>query len=123
MTRRILIIDDDAAVRDTIGQILGERGYEVLIAENGQRGLAIFRADRPDLIVTDIVMPVMEGLQTIKEIRRERPDMKIVAVSGGSRGSRHNFLEIARELGAWDVIVKPFDPDDFVDCIDRCFGG
>jgi DNA-binding response OmpR family regulator len=122
VSKRILIIDDDLAVRDTLIAILEERGYEVITAVNGQQGLAVFRRERPDLLVTDIVMPVKEGLQTIREIREEWPDMKIIAISGGSRTQRHDFLEIARQLGAWDVVVKPFDPDDFLARIDRCLG-
>jgi DNA-binding response OmpR family regulator len=121
MSKRILIIDDDLVVRDTLITILEERGYEVITAVNGEQGLAIFRRERPDLLVTDIVMPVKEGLQTIREIREEWPDMKIIAISGGSRTERHDFLEIARQLGAWDVVVKPFDVDDFVARVDRCF--
>ena len=122
MSKRILIIDDDLAVRDTLIAILEDRGYEVITAVNGQQGLAVFRRELPDLLVTDIVMPVKEGLQTIREIREERPDMKIIAISGGSRTERHDFLEIARQLGAWDVIVKPFDAEDFVARVDRCLG-
>jgi DNA-binding response OmpR family regulator len=122
VSKRILIIDDDLAVRDTLIAILEDRGYEVITAVNGQQGLAVFRRELPDLLVTDIVMPVKEGLQTIREIREERPDMKIIAISGGSRTERHDFLEIARQLGAWDVIVKPFDVDDFVARVDRCLG-
>jgi DNA-binding response OmpR family regulator len=121
LSKRILIIDDDLAVRDTLIAILEDRGYEVMTAVNGQQGLAVFRRERPDLLVTDIVMPVKEGLQTIREIREERPDMKIIAISGGSRTERHDFLEIARQLGAWDVVVKPFDAEDFVARVDRCF--
>jgi DNA-binding response OmpR family regulator len=121
LSKRILIIDDDLAVRDTLIAILEDRGYEVMTAVNGQQGLAVFRSERPDLLITDIVMPVKEGLQTIREIREERPDMKIIAISGGSRTERHDFLEIARQLGAWDVVVKPFDSEDFVARVDRCF--
>jgi DNA-binding response OmpR family regulator len=122
MSKRILIIDDDLAVRDTLITILADHGYEVITAVNGEQGLAVFRRERPDLLVTDIVMPVKEGLQTIREIREEWPDMKIIAISGGSRTERHDFLEIARQLGAWDVVVKPFDVDDFVARVDRCLG-
>jgi DNA-binding response OmpR family regulator len=123
MTKRILIIDDDLAVRHTLTAVLEERGYEVIAAANGQLGIAAFRRERPDLLVTDIVMPVKEGLQTIREIRQEQPDMRIIAISGGSRTERHDFLEIARELGAWDVIVKPFDPDDLAARVLSCLAG
>jgi DNA-binding response OmpR family regulator len=122
MSKRILIIDDDLAVRDALITILEEHGYEVITAVNGAEGLAVFRRERPDLLVTDIVMPVKEGLQTIREIREEWPDVKIIAISGGSRTERHDFLDIALQLGARDVIVKPFDVDDFVVRVGRCLG-
>jgi DNA-binding response OmpR family regulator len=120
--RHILVIDDDEAVRTTLEVVLKEQGYEVTLSNDGLSGLAAFRARRPDLVITDIVMPVKEGLQTIKDIRREQPDVKIIAVSGGSRGGRHNFLDTARALGARDVILKPFDIDDFVARVNRCLG-
>jgi DNA-binding response OmpR family regulator len=122
VSRSVLVIDDDSAVRATLAVVLEEHGYRVFQSENGQTGLAAFRAHNPDLIVTDIVMPVKEGLQTIIDIRRERPGMRIIALSGGSRRGRHDFLDIARELGAWDVIVKPFDVEDFLARVDRCLG-
>jgi DNA-binding response OmpR family regulator len=120
MTRRILVIDDDAAVRETIMQTLDERGYEVITAENGALGLAASRRARPDLAITDIVMPVMEGLQTIRELRRERPAMPIVAISCGSHAGRNVLLDIARQLGAWEVLVKPFDLDELAARVECC---
>jgi CheY-like chemotaxis protein len=120
MIRRVLVIDDDAGVRETIKQTLDERGYEVVTAVNGARGLAAFRDARPDLAVTDIVMPVMEGLQTIREMRRERPDLPIIAISAGDRAARRDFLEIARQLGVREIVVKPFDPDEFAALVENC---
>jgi CheY-like chemotaxis protein len=120
MIRRILVIDDDAGVRETIKQTLDDRGYEVITATNGALGLAALRGARPDLAITDIVMPVMEGLQTIREMRRERPDLPIIAISAGDRTARHDFLEIAKQLGVWEVVVKPFDPDEFAAVVESC---
>jgi DNA-binding response OmpR family regulator len=120
MTRRILVIDDDAGVLETIRVALEEEGYEVVTAENGDSGLAAFRRRLPDLVITDIVMPVTEGLQTIREIRRLRPALPILAASAGGRSGQHDFLDIARQLGAWDVIAKPFDPDELVARVKSC---
>ena len=120
MSQRILVIDDDAGVRETIRIALEAEGYEVVDASDGQQGLAAFRRRVPDLVITDIVMPVTEGLQTIREIRRLRPAAPILAVSAGGRGGQHDFLQIARSLGAWEVIAKPFDPDELVARVKSC---
>jgi DNA-binding response OmpR family regulator len=117
---RILVIDDDTGVRETIRQTLDERGYEVITAVNGALGLAAFRDAPPDLAITDIIMPVMEGLQTIRALRCERPEMPIIAMSAGARGARHDLLEIARQLGVWEIVVKPFDPDDLAALVESC---
>ena len=117
---RILVIDDDSAARDTIVQVLEDGGYQVTSAEDGRVGLASFRREPPDLVITDIIMPEKEGIQTITEMRGERPGTKIIAISGGGRIGNTDFLRIARHLGAMDVIPKPFDPDDLLSCVGRC---
>ena len=117
---KILVIDDDVVVRTAMVQFLEDLGYDVVSAEDGQRGMRLFRNEKPDLVITDIIMPEQEGIQTIAEIRRERPDAKVIAVSGGGRIGNTDFLKIARQLGATDVIAKPVDPDDFAARIERC---
>ena len=117
---KILVIDDDVVVRTAMVQFLADLGYDVVSAEDGQRGMRLFRSEKPDLVITDIIMPEKEGIQTIAEIRRERPDAKVIAVSGGGRVGNTDFLKIARQLGATDVIAKPVDPDDFAARIERC---
>jgi DNA-binding NtrC family response regulator len=120
---KILVIDDDVIVRETIVQILEDGGYQVLSAEDGKRGMAAFRSERPDLVITDIIMPEQEGIQTITEIRAVKPDAKIIAISGGGRIGNTDFLKIARHLGAFDAIAKPFDPDDLLTRVGRCLNG
>ena len=92
----------------------------MITAVNGALGLTAFRDAPPDLAITDIIMPVMEGLQTIRALRCERPEMPIIAMSAGARGARHDLLEIARQLGVWEIVVKPFDPDDLAALVESC---
>lgn len=112
--QKILVIDDNIAVRNTLTQILESAGYQVVCAEDGQRGLNVFRAEQPDLVITDIIMPEKEGIETIRDIRHECPNAKIIAISGGGRGGNNDYLKVARQLGASDVIAKPLDPDQFI---------
>ena len=106
---KILVIDDDYLVRYTLARLLRAKGYEVVTAADGERGMIEFRNAAPDLVITDIIMPEQEGIETIRLMRRERPDAKIIAISGGARIGDLDVLEIARKLGADDVIHKPFD--------------
>jgi len=120
---KILVIDDDVLVRDTITRILERKGYQVLVAGDGARGVSMFRSEQPDLVITDIIMPEKEGLATIREIREECPNAKIVAISGGARIGNMEFLDIAGKLGASEIIAKPFDPSDLLNLVSRCLGG
>ncbi len=118
--KKVLIIDDNDAVRGTIARLLELAGYETVSAGDGNEGLVRMRQDRPDLIITDIIMPVKEGIETIRQILVEQPCAKIIANSGGGRHGNMDFLEAARKLGAIDVIEKPFDPDDLVQRVSYC---
>jgi DNA-binding response OmpR family regulator len=117
---KVLVIDDDAMVRASIVHILEDGGYAVLTAKDGIRGMVAFRSEHPDLVITDIVMPDQEGIQTINEMRRERPDAKIIAISGGGLLGNTDFLKFARVLGATDTIAKPFDPNELLIIVKTC---
>jgi CheY-like chemotaxis protein len=121
--QKILVIDDDSLVRDTLVRVLERRGYQVLVASDGLRGLSMFRSEQPDLVITDIIMPEKEGIETIREIRGECPDAKIIAISGGARIGNMDFLDFAGKLGASEIIPKPFDPTDLVTVVSRCLDG
>ena len=118
--QRILIIDDDDAVRLTIRLLLHKHGYEVGCATNGKEGLEMIGVFKPDLVISDIIMPEKEGIETIRDIRGEVPDAKIIAISGGGRIGNTDFLKIARQLGASDIVAKPLDPDHFLDVVKNC---
>lgn len=116
---RILLIDDEAPVLHTLQLLLEESGYAVTVARNGKDGVAAFRAGRPDLVLTDIIMPDQEGIETIMQIRRDCPDARIIAMSGGGRIGNSDFLAIASALGADATIAKPFEVDDLLILVQR----
>lgn len=117
---KILIIDDDELVRATLKRVLRGSDHEVLTAFDGRHGLAVFAQEPADLVITDIIMPDQEGLETIREIRRQAPDTKIIAISGGSRLGNIDYLEMAQKLGAAEILNKPFDPTALLAGIARC---
>lgn len=99
---RILVIDDDASIRFLLRGLLEMQGYDVIEAENGSEGLQCYWAESPDLVITDMQMPVMDGMQLILELRRACPRAKIIAMSGGQR-----TLNLARPL-TQRTFEKPF---------------
>jgi DNA-binding response OmpR family regulator len=115
---RILLIEDDDAVRDTLHEILKQLGYDVTEARDGKQGLALFKAAGADVVITDIVMPEMEGMQVIRELRQIDPAVKIIAMSGGGRQSAQDYLKVARILGAVRILPKPF-PSQILDATIR----
>jgi len=104
---RILIIDDDPQILDMIGQTLEREGHEVIDASDGKEGLKLYRENPTDLIITDIIMPEKEGIETIMELRRDFPDVKIIAISGGGRIDAEQYLSMAQKLGAQRTFAKP----------------
>jgi DNA-binding response OmpR family regulator len=120
---RILIIDDDAALRRTMGKILERMGHSVEEAEDGAMGLSLFRKGGHDLVVTDLLMPEKEGIETIMELRAEAPGVKILAVSGGMSLDRTGLLEDAEALGADASLPKPFGVEAFTAAVDELLRG
>ena len=116
---KILVIDDDDLLRRVVEKVLILGGHQVLAAADGALGMAIFRKERPEIVVTDIIMPEQEGLGTIMMMRRERPEARIIAMSGGGRMGNLDVLEAAHALGSDEVIAKPFLPRDLLDLINR----
>lgn len=116
----ILIVDDDAPVRRTLEKILSKQGYEVVVAADGREGAMLFRHRRPDLVITDLIMPNQEGLGMIARIRAEDPGARIIAISGGGRVGNTDFLKMARMVGAMETMAKPFAMDDILARVRRC---
>jgi DNA-binding NtrC family response regulator len=105
---RILLLDDEERVIRALTATLRTDGHEVISATNGRDGLRILNDEAMDLVVTDIVMPQQEGLETIAEIRRIFPDLPVIAMSGGGVGSAGEYLDLALAFGAHRTIEKPF---------------
>jgi CheY-like chemotaxis protein len=117
---KILFIDDDAHTGDIFKQILEEAGHEVVAARDGVQGLALYRKTPADLIITDILMPVKDGMHVINELKRDFPNVKIIAISGSDEDERRQFFfDVSRILGAKRTFQKPVDPGDLLAAIDE----
>lgn len=117
---RILIIDDDASVRLTLRSTLEAVGHVVTEAADGSEGIEQFIAESSELVITDILMPNKEGLETIMNLRKIKRNLRIVAISGGGRIKAVDFLEAAKDLGADAVLKKPFHMADLLNVVDSC---
>lgn len=106
---RILVIDDDEQMRTLLRQVMEWAGHEVFEAGDGRAGMLKQRKERVDLVITDLIMPEQEGLETITSLKKEYPRVKIIAISGGGRIGPEAYLPAAQELGADRVFSKPFD--------------
>jgi CheY-like chemotaxis protein len=107
----ILVIDDDEQVRRVIVRILAAAGHVVREAADGRAGLRLFRAMRPRLVITDLVMPEQEGIETIRTMSREAPEIPILAISGAAGPL---YLPMATSLGATATLAKPFGADELL---------
>src|SRR5687768_3683959 len=97
--KTILIIEDDDQLRRMLVATLTKEGYEVRAAQNGVDGMARFNESKPDLVITDLIMPQKEGLETIQEMKLQDPKIKILAISGGSPKAEMDFLPLAKRFG------------------------
>jgi len=115
---RILVIDDDAEVLQLLKRILNKAGHEVVVAANGKIGVELYRQEKPDLIITDMIMPEMEGAETIIMIRSECLDAKIIAISGGSEtiGSS-TCLSVGKVAGAARTLCKPLTQQEVLNAV------
>ncbi len=111
---RVLLIDDDAELLRQMSTAFAGAGHLVQGAQDGQVGMKCFLAAPADLVVTDIIMPNREGIETIVALRNANPEVKIVAVSGGYRIGPSEILDLARHVGADAVLQKPFRPSELV---------
>ncbi len=107
---RILVIDDDLMLGELIRRVLTFDHHQVITAASGVEGLSKYQSMRPDLVITDIIMPDKDGIEAIIEIRRLSSLVPVIAMSAGGRVNSPDFLKIALALGATAVLTKPFTP-------------
>jgi len=123
VSKRILLIDDEEAVRLTVGEILRRAGYEVQSANDGKSGLDLFRRQNFDLLITDLLMPERDGLETIMALRRGHTPLKIMVISGVGQTLGEEYLKIAQHLGADFTLAKPFSRAELLEAVAKLFEG
>jgi len=106
---RVLVIDDEEQVRTLIREVLEGAGHEVIEARNGREAMKLYEANPTCVVITDLVMPEQDGLETIREVRRRFPAVKIIAVSGAQQKLNLDLLYVAEKLGALRTLEKPFE--------------
>ena len=119
MSFHILIIDDDEQMRLLLQRLLVDNGYQVRCAANGHEGTKMVREELPDLIITDILMPEKDGLATIIEVKKEFPQVKMVAISGGGRLEAQGYLDLAQKFGVHKIFTKPFKMNDLLETVSK----
>ena len=116
---KILIADDDGEVRVTLQKLFQMDGHEVELARDGLEAMRMLDDGRYDLMVTDIVMPNREGLESIMETRRKHPEVRLIAISGGGRERTESYLRMAETFGAEAVFRKPFSPREMLETVSQ----
>ncbi len=117
--RSVIIVDDDAMLRDVLAAELIRAGYDVRTAADGREALNLFSQRGADLVVTDLFMPITDGVEVIREIARINPRVRILAMTGNA--SPADYLRMGRQLGAWHAIRKPFRARAFLEAVRTCF--
>jgi CheY-like chemotaxis protein len=122
----VLVVDDEPAVRTIVKLLLERERHVVTLAADGRAGLAALAASPIDLLIVDLFMPGMDGLETLREVRRQQPDLPVIVMSGTSLDApglqAPDFLAMAVKLGAVRAIQKPFKPRDIIGSVEECLG-
>ena len=116
---RILLVDDNLDLITAVAELLCGASHAVTTAANGRKALELLEDNAYDLVITDIIMPEMEGIETIMNMRKKYPALKVVAMSGGGRISPEEYLVIARKLGVAQTLTKPFSGKELNEAVDK----
>ncbi len=120
--KKILIIDDEEAIRQMVKRLVEKAGYTAELASNGEEGIMMIEEASFDLVITDIIMPRKEGIEIITAIRKDYPEIRVIAMSGGGRFTPEGYLRSAKILGADRVFTKPFNHREMMEAIDELIG-
>ena len=120
---RILIIDDEPQIRSMLTLMLERDGYEVVEAPDGVEGIKVYRQNPADLIITDLIMPNKDGIGMIIDLKKEFPDIKIIAMSGGGLNKPDGYLKGAKKLGAACTLTKPIDREKMLRAVKNIIKG
>ncbi len=116
----VLIVEDEEDLRELISTVLQDAGHATIVAVDGKAGMRAFAATRPNLVITDVIMPEADGIEIIRRIRSLDPGARIIAMSGGALIDNDYYLRMAKPLGAMAVLAKPFDIDELVHLVEAC---
>ena len=116
---RVLVIDDEIEICRLINRMLSDEGYDVIDAANGKEGMSLFYKHPFNLVITDIIMPEKEGIETILELKKNFPETKILAISGGGRIHSKDYLQMAKMTGADLTLKKPFIKSELMKCVNE----
>jgi len=122
MASRILLIETEKHARNLFAQLLRQNGYEVLEAENGRKCVEQLFDESVDLVVTNMIMPEMDGVETIVAVRERYPETKILAISANGISSADDCWRIAKALGAHKTLAKPLSPEVFLQEVNALIG-
>jgi YesN/AraC family two-component response regulator len=117
----ILVVDDEPMIREGLKVALEMEGHRAITASDGTEALKMVDETKPQVIITDIIMPETDGIEVICTVKESNPDIKILAISGGGRISASDHLKIARQLGAKGVLTKPFSTEELICEINKLF--
>jgi CheY-like chemotaxis protein len=117
--QQILVIDDDVVTRSLVRHFLTEAGYEVTDTDSGDTALQLLQTQSFDLVITDLLMPAKDGLQTILEIQRLPKKHKIIAISSGGPTNSPRLLATAKRYGAVDALLKPLLPEQLIEAVKK----
>ena len=114
---KILVVDDNTVLLEMLNEALVEKGFDVLCCNDGDAAQKNFSEFKPDIVLTDIVMPGVDGIELLLGLRKINPNIKVIAMSGGNRGHADTYLHMAEKIGANVILVKPFEISDLLEQI------